>query len=261
MSFSLEAYEQNRNQLSQTMQQFMYLLEEMDLDTEFQKVSILKRQLQEEQFKIVVVGEFSRGKSTFINALLGKRILPSLVRPTTTVLNIISYGEHHKIKIHYHDRNTVDLITEEQFKGLIAPKDPIIGDKESEEVFEEHVKKIKKVKYAEISYPLSFCQNGVQIIDTPGTNDLDPIREEITNNIIPASDAAILILDATKLLSESEVSFLRDRLLANDISKIFVVINFKDLLKSQEDIEKVMKYAQTKLESILPEFKNFSCSR
>ncbi|TKD70763.1 dynamin family protein [Pseudalkalibacillus hwajinpoensis] len=257
MSFSLEAYKQKRNQLSQTMKQLEYTLGEMELTTETSKIANFRKQLLEEEFKIVVVGEFSRGKSTFINALLGKRILPSLVRPTTTVLNIISYGASHKIKIHYHDRKTVDLISEDQFKGLIAPKDPIIGDKESEATFDEHVQRIKRVKYAEINYPLSFCQNGVQIIDTPGTNDLDPIREEITNTIIPASDAAILLLDATKLLSESEVSFLRDRLLANDISKIFVVINFKDLLKSKEDIEKVMNYAKAKLEPILPEVRMF----
>ncbi len=229
----------------------------MNLEKEYEKISGLKQQLQDEEFTVVVVGEFSRGKSTFINGLLGTRVLPSLVRPTTAVLNVITHNPTPSIHLHFQETNTSKSISEEQFKKLIAPKEPLEGDEESEQEYKQQVEFISQIKYAEIGYPLPFCENGVRIIDTPGVNDLDPAREQITNTIIPTSDAAIFILAATKILSESERSFLRDRLLANDIHKIFIVINFKDLLKSEEEIEKVMTYARTELEELLPNTKIF----
>ncbi|WP_100405545.1 dynamin family protein [Bacillus solitudinis] len=260
MSFSLDVFKQTQTEVVQGFEQLSFLLAEMRLENEKEKVSVLKQQLQEEQFTIVVVGEFSRGKSTFINALLGKRVLPSLVRPTTVVLNKIIYKPEPSIELHYHDDDRMETITEEDFKKLIAPKEPLAGDEASMKEYESEVDKIKRVKHAEIGYPLPFCENGVQIIDTPGTNDLDPVREQITNNIIPTSDAAILLLAATKILSASEISFLRDRLLANDIHKIFIVINFKDEMQSEADVEKVMSYARNKLMPILADVKIFMVS-
>lgn len=256
MSFSLEAFKHTKMEVIQSFHQLSFLLDEMALKDEHQKLVTLRDQLENEQFTIVVVGEFSRGKSTFVNALLGRRVLPSLVRPTTAVLNVITYQPTPSIQLHFHNEQEKSrLITEDEFKRLIAPKEPIEGDIESEREYQREVEELAKVKYAEIGHPLDFCQNGVQLIDTPGTNDLDPAREQITNTIIPNSDAAILLLAATKILSESETSFLRDRLLANDISKIFVVINFKDLMEDEREINKVMSYAEEKLAGLLPNAK------
>ncbi|GAE27780.1 probable GTP-binding protein [Halalkalibacter wakoensis JCM 9140] len=257
MSFSLDSFKQTRANIVLSFTQLSFLLKEMNLEKEYEKISGLKQQLQDEEFTVVVVGEFSRGKSTFINGLLGTRVLPSLVRPTTAVLNVITHNPTPSIHLHFQETNTSKSISEEQFKKLIAPKEPLEGDEESEQEYKQQVEFISQIKYAEIGYPLPFCENGVRIIDTPGVNDLDPAREQITNTIIPTSDAAIFILAATKILSESERSFLRDRLLANDIHKIFIVINFKDLLKSEEEIEKVMTYARTELEELLPNTKIF----
>ncbi|MGM0843686.1 MAG: dynamin family protein [Bacillota bacterium] len=254
MSFSLDTYQSNRQSLLGTLEEFHDLLNEMMLDVEMRKVNELQASILEEQFQVVVVGEFSRGKSTFINALLGKKILPSSAKPTTTILNKITYGNEPSISLHFHDSMQKPAkISEEQFAKLVAPKEPIPGEADSEKQYEKQVEFLQKISHAEIAHPLSFSQNGVEIIDTPGTNDLDPAREEITNNIIPKSDAAILILSAIKILSESELSFLRDRLLANDIQKIFIVVNFKDQLESEEDERKVLDFAYKHLKDVLHE--------
>lgn len=251
MSFSLNHYNQVKHQVLEHLNELQQVMNDLDLSSQSSKLSELINQTKNNRFQIVVVGEFSRGKSTFINALLGRVLLPSSARPTTTVLNKITYHDTPKISLHFHKENKQQVITEDEFKKLIAPPEPIVGDKESEKEFEKQVEYIKTVAFAEIGYPIPFCRDGVEIIDTPGTNDLDEAREEVTNRIIPQSDAAIFILSAVKILSASEMSFLKDRILANDIKKIFIVINFKDLLKSDEDRQKVMQYAKEKLQDVL----------
>lgn len=254
MGIKLEEYQMNRLLVVKHLTELEKALSDMILKSEKQMIHESIKDMLNDTFQLVVVGEFSRGKSTFINALLGEKILPSSPRPTTTVLNKIVYSSEPFIKLYFHSQNKpVEMITEEQFEKLVAPMEPIQGDIESEKEYEEEVKYVKSVQYAEIGRNLSICENGVEIIDTPGTNDLDPIREQITNTIIPRSDAAILLLSATKILSESELSLLRDRLLANDIQKIFIVINFKDQLNSMEDQDKVMEFAYQNLKDILLE--------
>ncbi|WP_394238305.1 dynamin family protein [Niallia oryzisoli] len=259
MGFSLNYYRIKKMQLLNQLDKLQVVLQAMGNDTYLKKVEELRNQVENEHFQISVVGEFSRGKSTFINALLGKKFLPSSVKPTTTVLNIINYSKEPFIKLH-NRKNGEEYISEEEFKRLVAPREPIVGDNESEKQYKEQVDYIGSIKYAEIGYPLSFCQEGVRIIDTPGTNDLDPAREMLTNSIIPQSDAAIILLSATMILSESEMSFLKDRILANDVQKIFIVVNHKDLLASSEDVEKVYNYAYKNLKDILQEPKIYMVS-
>lgn len=252
MSFSLDFYTDKKKQLLDQHNRLQVVLQDMGNRNDLKKVEESRNQIMNEQFQIVVVGEFSRGKSTFINALLGKKLLPSSAKPTTTLLNIITYSREPFIKLHFRKKG-VKRINEEMFKKLVAPKEPIPGDKESEEAYEQQVELFKSIEFAEIGHPLSFCKDGVRIIDTPGTNDLDPAREQLTNSIIPQSDAAILLLSAIKILSESEMSFLKDRILASDIQKIFIVVNQKDLLESPAAVEKVFNHAYMNLKDILHE--------
>ncbi|RAZ69653.1 dynamin family protein [Planococcus maitriensis] len=252
MGISLDEYQKNRSLLIKELDSYNNWLQKMELKDDQKKLTHYKEDILRDTFQLVVVGEFSRGKSTFINALLGTNILPSSAKPTTTILNKITYSEKPAIKLHFHDRKKkVETISEDGFRSLVAPMDPIPGNSESEKEYAKQVSFVKGIQYAEIGRNLGICQNGVEIIDTPGTNDLDPLREEITNTIIPRSDAAILVLSAVKILSESELSLLRDRLLANDIQKIFLVINFKDELKSAEDERKVLDFAYANLKEIL----------
>ncbi|WP_338778791.1 dynamin family protein [Metabacillus sp. FJAT-52054] len=252
MSFSLDYYTDKKEQLLVQLNKLQAVLKDMGNSSDLEKLQEARNQVLQEQFQVVVVGEFSRGKSTFINALLGKKLLPSSAKPTTTLLNTITYSEEPYIKLHFYNKPSEE-INEEAFKQLVAAKDPILGDIQSQKAYEQQIELFKSIEYAEIGQPLSFCKDHVKIIDTPGTNDLDPAREQLTNGIIPQSDVAILLLSAIKILSESEMSFLKDRILESDIQKIFIVVNQKDLLSSSEEIEKVYNYAYKNLKDTLVE--------
>ena len=57
----------------------------------------------EEPMKVAITGQFSSGKSTFLNALLSKDVLPTGVTPVTSKVNYIRYGEEFKLQVHYYD--------------------------------------------------------------------------------------------------------------------------------------------------------------
>lgn len=216
--------------------------------------------LKKDSFNIVVVGEFSRGKSTFINALLGNRVLPSATKPTTTVINKISASDTVEYVLHFRDEAQPVTISEEEFKKLVAPIEPDFDDELEVKEYNEVLNYISTISFANIKYPTKILKDGIEIIDTPGTNDLDQAREEITFKFIPQSDAAILLLSATQILADSEVTFLKERILANDINKIFFVINAKDKLKSEADEKKVMDYAYKHLSEYVKQPKIFLAS-
>lgn len=216
--------------------------------------------LEEDSFNMVIVGEFSRGKSTFINALLGKRILPSATKPTTTIINKISYGQEPKFILNFRESDEKKVIDEREFKDITAGIEPDYEDQDEVLEYNKSLEEISKISYADIKYPTEFCKAGVEIIDTPGTNDLDQAREEITFNFIPKSDIAILLLSANQILSQSEIGFLKDRILDNDIKKVFFVINFKDRLNSDEDKNKVINYAREHLKEVVEEPRIFMVS-
>ncbi|MGR5988727.1 hypothetical protein ACT7CT_25020 [Bacillus sanguinis] len=99
------------------------------------------------------------GSRRLSTRFLGKKLLPSSAKPTTTLLNIITYSKEPFIKLHFRKKG-VKEINEEMFKKLVAPKDPTPGDKESEEAYEKQVELFKSIEYAEIGHPLSFVRMG-----------------------------------------------------------------------------------------------------
>src|SRR5690606_37909400 len=96
----------------------------------------LNDRLQNNIFRIIVIGEFKRGKSTFINTLIGEKLLPSGITPTTASINILKYGEKPKALIHLNDGSVSEIQTGE-LKSFVTAKN----------------KEANKIKYAEIFYP------------------------------------------------------------------------------------------------------------
>ena len=99
----LERYICKKNLLKQNLQQLYVIADELELKN---KTDLIKRSIEfldNEKFELVVVGEFSRGKSTFINAMLGKKILPAKKRATTAIISKIIYSDEPKYYLHYKD--------------------------------------------------------------------------------------------------------------------------------------------------------------
>lgn len=247
----LEDYKKNVAALTDDLKRAMNISVELKMNDSAKRFGSITERLGEEVFRLVIVGEFSRGKSTFVNALLRRKILPAFKNPTTAIISKIVYGDKPDYKLYYKGKATPKHLTEESFKKLIASKEPDDSDNDSVNEYAKEQKFFSSIDHAEISYPLTFCKDQVEVVDTPGTNDLNVGRMEITYGYLNHADAVILMLDSTQPLSKSESEFLNERILGNQINDIFFVISHKDDLSGDEG-EHVKNYICDNLKKILP---------
>ncbi|MBR3624186.1 MAG: dynamin family protein, partial [Selenomonadaceae bacterium] len=244
-----------RNQIDKTvniLRQIETVANEMNMKSAVKQVKSIMRRMEGETFHLVIVGEFSRGKSTFVNALLGKKILPASKQPTTAIISKIVYGDTPSYKLYFKQGKSPQKLDEANFIKITAPKQPDEDDEVSIQEYKNAQKLISEIDFAEISYPLSFCKDNVEVVDTPGTNDLDLGRMEITYGYLNQADAVVLILAAYQPLSNSELSFLKERILGNQIQEIFFVISHKDDLDSAEQERDVINFIEEHLKTLLP---------
>jgi small GTP-binding protein len=195
--------------------------------------------LDEERFSIVVLGEFNHGKSTFINALLGETILPVGITPTTAVLAHIKHGK--KLQGHAVFESGKRKAIE---AGKLAEWLTVEGDGTR--------KKDEPLSYVEITHPSAMLQENVTIVDTPGVNDINDQRAEITYGYVPRADAVIFLLDAGQILTASERQFLEERILRSSRDRLVFVVTKADVLEPKE-LEEALAFARRHLAGIVAE--------
>jgi small GTP-binding protein len=189
----------------------------------------LVHKLEEDRFHLVVVGEFNHGKTTFVNALLGKSVLPVGVTPTTATIHHIKYSETPEATVAFVSGKRESIPWGEVSKFVVG------GGRTTEEV-----------DFLEVGYPADLLKERILLVDTPGVNDLSLQRADITYSYIPRADAVLFLLDAGQILKESERVFLEEKLLRASRDKIVFVITKWDLLNPDEQKE-AFAYAKDKL--------------
>jgi small GTP-binding protein len=192
----------------------------------------LVKKLVEDRFHLVVVGEFNHGKTTFVNALLGKHALPVGVTPTTATIHHIRWAAQPEafVVASNGDRRPIPFDEAKRFA---------VGGTSNDDV--DHL---------DIGYPASLLSERILLVDTPGVNDLSLQRADITYSYIPRADAVLFLLDAGQILKESERVFLNDKLLKASRDKIVFVITKWDLLSPDEQTE-ALAYAKHHLSALV----------
>jgi small GTP-binding protein len=198
--------------------------------------------LDEERFALVVLGEFNHGKSTFVNALCGAAILPAGITPTTATINHLTWAEKPQATAHLTDDTT----------KKVDPKK--LGDWVTIEG-----KEASHVKYVEVGWPAEILKDKVTLVDTPGVNDINEQRAEITYGYIPRADAVLFLLDGAQVLKQSERAFLEQRILRRSKDKLIFVLGKTDLL-SLEEREEALKYCRENLARVVEEPQIFPVS-
>ena len=109
-------YKETQNKVVEVLDKAIAFYTKFELDSMANSSESLKKQTIENEFTIVVVGEFSAGKSTFINALMGDRYLPSATKETTATVNFLRHIDQSKdgsnIVVYYKD-GSVERIKQE----------------------------------------------------------------------------------------------------------------------------------------------------
>jgi small GTP-binding protein len=198
--------------------------------------------LDEERFALVVLGEFNHGKSTFVNALCGAAILPAGITPTTATINHLTWADKPQATAHLTDDTT----------KKIDPKK--LGDWVTIEG-----KEASHVKYVEVGWPAEILKDKVTLVDTPGVNDINEQRAEITYGYIPRADAVLFLLDGAQVLKQSERAFLEQRILRRSKDKLIFILGKIDLLAPDER-EEALKYCRDNLARVVDQPQIFPVS-
>jgi ribosome biogenesis GTPase A len=200
--------------------------------------------LDEERFSLVVLGEFNHGKSTFINALLGQALLPVGITPTTAVLAQIKHGTVVRAEAVYESgaRRPIDPARLSDWLTVEGAAARPAGGADEGAV----------LSHVEITHPSPLLEDEVTIVDTPGVNDINEQRAEITYGHVPRADAVIFLLDAGQILTASERQFLEERILRSSRDRLVFVVTKADLLEPA-DLEEAVAFARKHLARIVAE--------
>lgn len=168
---------------------------------------------------VVVMGEFSAGKSSFLNRLLHIDTLPVSVLPKTATVTRLVYGTEPSTEIEYdHDgkRSVVVKPGHQAFAELQR------ASKVSEAHYSAEFKHIREIRVA-VNHPVL---NKLQLIDTPGFNH-DEVMDQKSLSILSQTDVVIWLADYNQLAKQTE--FEKLKLIQENIPNLYLVINKGDV--------------------------------
>lgn len=194
----------------------------------FQLRSILDKQLRRARYpmEVAITGQFSSGKSTFLNALLSKNILPTGITPVTSKVNFLNYGEEYKLKITY-------------YSGAqeYAPIDAI------SDFTDQRKDDMKDIKYLTLYAPMDILKD-ISFVDTPGLNSQSQSDTDTTRKVLRDVGGIIwlTLIDNAGKQSEAEVL---EEYMEQFKNKSLCVLNQKDKF-TPEQVETTTNYVKTK---------------
>ena len=177
----------------------------------------LREKLVSNSFNLVVLGQFKRGKTSLINALLGIDILPVAVVPLTSIATILTYGEALRVNVHFTDGRVSEIKPESLSEYVTEKGNP---------------KNVKDVSKVVVTYPSHYLKDGVRLIDTPGVGSVYQHNTDVAYEYLPKSDAALFLLSVDQPLSQAELDFLKDVRQYSD--RIFFLLNKVDYFSGDE---------------------------
>ncbi|PHR55718.1 MAG: ATP-binding protein [Arcobacter sp.] len=210
------------------------LLEEKFLPSVSLK-NLFEKLLRRSQYpmEVAITGQFSSGKSTFLNALLSKDILPTGITPVTSKVNFINYGPEYKLKVtykngaqEYHNIENISTFT----------------DQRADEVDD--------IKYLSIYAPMEILKD-ISFVDTPGLNSQSLSDTQTTQSVLRDVDGIIWLSLIDNAGKESEAQTLKEYM-QHFKEKSLCVLNQKDKF-SQEEIDKTLSHVKSKFSQYFQE--------
>ena len=183
--------------------------------------------------KVLIAGEFKTGKSTFINAILGRELLKSDVVPTTSVVTYLCYGSEEKLFVVFKNNTSAQYPIEELVELTTETSEKYLSMKNQIDVV-----------YVYLNLPIL---RNLTIIDSPGVNVGIDRHEAATHNVLQMVDFIIWVMSVTAAGKKTEIA---------EISKLpsymkpLIIINRIDVLDPDfEDIDVVLKQIGKRIES------------
>ena len=195
----------------------------------------LEEDIDQDYYTIMVVGEFKHGKSTFVNALLGQDIMPRDVTPTTATINAVFHSETPELQI---------LKTD----GQIEKRELTVNELNQYTAAADF--QVDEVKYLKLFLNAPLLQNRVVLIDTPGVNDLNQQRSDITFQFLPRADVIIFMTSMDAAIKQTEKTFIQEFLISNGLDKIIFTANFMDRI-DEDELDDTIDYIERRIQNIV----------
>ncbi|MEM7717533.1 MAG: dynamin family protein, partial [Cyanobacteria bacterium P01_A01_bin.68] len=218
----------------------------LSLERDIEDIKVASKNLREGVFRLLVLGDMKRGKSTFLNALIGERLLPSDVNPCTAVLTILRYGAEKTVTVHFSDGKSPQKLDFDSFKNKYT-----IDPAEAKRLEEEKKPAFPDVSHAVVEYPLPLLEKGIEIIDSPGLNDTEA-RNELSLGYVNNCHAILFVMRASQPCTLGERRYLENFIKDRGLS-VFFLVNAWDQVKEaliDPDDEEELREAEERLHKV-----------
>ncbi len=200
---------------------------------EHHNLGAARARVAEGRFNLVVLGEFKRGKSTLINALLERELLPTGVVPLTSVVTAIGAGDRDRLVLRFADGGEQERPVAEVAEYVTEAHNP--GN---------HL----GVELARLELDHELLRAGLELVDTPGIGSIHSHNTEVARQFLPRVDAALCVLDAGQALSEAERELFLEA--ARRVPRLLIVVNKIDHL-DPDDRQAAVEFVRSALRDLL----------
>ncbi len=255
-----EVFRDERRRLLQLLDRFGKVASELELEKTTSAIEETHERLRSDRFRILVLGDFNTGKSTFINALLGRSLLPQDALPCTAVLSELVWGDPEKARLTFKDPRPHRLpksISEEALKHINTHKDPVppmTGMPEviarrvtaSEEDLRPRADVVSPYSSAKFWLHHDLLRNDIELIDSPGLDNHEA-HTTITVDHLNQVDSVLFLTSALAPFGQGEETFVKRYIAKVGRRYCFFLCNRFDQLNSDRERESVRRRLETKL--------------
>jgi hypothetical protein len=231
----LTSYQQRRLELADMIRAVLPIARAHGDEKREQQIRELLTRLAAGRFQLAVAGQFSRGKTTLMNALLGGAYLPMGALPMTSVVTTVRYGTRARALVRSHAAALPVEISVAEVARFVARTSA------------ERTR--MQVTSVEVEIPAELLRLGFEFIDTPGVGSPIAANTATTLHYLPQADAVVFVTGFDSPLTGSETDLLTTA--AGQSGKLFLVINKQDLV-TRADATEVTRYVQRWARASLP---------
>ncbi len=214
-----------RDDLETVLNSSLELIKDLESCSDtFTELEQLKARLESGAFRLAILGQFKRGKSTLLNALLGEDLLPSDILPVTAIPTYISYSARVFARVCFLDKPPLEF-PEQDGQTLASFLNRFVtegGNPDNQ----------LQVERVEIGHPADFLSQGVVLIDTPGVGSTFRHNTEVAFRVLAQCDAALFLVSPDPPITENEIDYLRQ--IRQKLPKTFFVLNKIDLFSPSQ---------------------------
>jgi len=189
-----------------------------------ERLNALHERLATERFQLAVLGQFKRGKSTVLNALLGQSVLPIGVVPVTAIPTFLELATMLGMRVTYESGETRAF----KPKGTQALREKLAAFV-TEEANPRNALNVARV---DVFLPAELLERGVVLIDTPGVGSTHRHQTAAADAVLPECDAALFVTSADPPLTEIEIEYLAR--IRPTVARLIIVLNKIDMIEPHE---------------------------